>query len=331
MRIKVISPTHVGSGSRYAIFDYLYQNGKVRIIDYERAYLENEKIRRLIDGGKFDPRAASRYCKYEVDSFCAPDREILEHIKVAGKPYIPGSSLKGTIRTALLWKYLRDSNKKIRSKEELTHIEKGFFGGSAHDDFMKFLLVRDSHSVSLDNLAVYETVILTEKVKNDKLWMEPKTIKTRTEIRPIKIYTESLKPNTELNNVEIEVKSKNEKSKYLENWDNILAEFSKHVIGIEREFFERRNLTGELDTVLNFIDDIILKLDSGEILFRLGFSTGWLWKTIGSLLTKNERIELASKLQLNRGRKGKDFPKTRRVIRENGEYRWLPGWVQLFA
>ncbi|RLI81062.1 type III-A CRISPR-associated RAMP protein Csm5 [Archaeoglobales archaeon] len=288
MKIEVISPVHVGSGSGHATFDYFYQNGKVRIIDYERAYREDERIRRLIDSGRFDPRAASRYYKYEVDAFCNPDREIFEHIKVTGRPYIPGSSLKGTIRTAILWKYLRDNNKKVKSKEELSRIEKELFGKSAHDDFMKFLLVRDTDSVSLDNLAVYETIILTEKVENGKLCMKPKTIKTKTGIRPIKIYTESLKPGTELS-VEIKPR-KNGKLKYLENWAGAVAEFSKHIIEIEREFFEVRNLVGEFDVVLNFIDDVRSKLDSGEILFRLGFSTGGCGKQLDRCSRKRREL-----------------------------------------
>ena len=327
MKIEVISPAHIGSGSRFATLDYFYQNGKVRIIDYERAYINDERVRRLVDSGRFDPRVASRYYKYEVNAFCNPDREIFEHIKVAGRPYIPGSSLKGAIRTAILWKYLRDNNKKIKNRKELSQVERGFFGRSAHEDFMKFLLVRDTDSTSLYNLAIYETVILTEKTGSNKLYMEPKTIKTRSGTRTIKIYTESLKPGTKLRG-EIRAR-KGVKLEYLENWAEAVAEFSKHVIEIEREFFKIRNLAGEFDAILNFIDDVGSKLDSGETLLRLGFSTGWLWKTIGSLLTREERVELASKLQLNRGRKGRDFPKTRRVIRENGTYRWLPGWIKI--
>lgn len=325
MKIKVVSPTHIGSGSRYAVFDYIFKNGKVRIIDYEKAYVEDVRVRKLIDSGRFDPKVVSHY-KYEIDSFCEPSREILEHIKIGGKPYIPGSSLKGTIRTAILWKYLKDNNKKIKSRKELDNVEKEFFR-EAYDDFMKFLLVRDTDTVSIDKLGVYEILVLTEREENGQVYMEPKP-KRRT-------YLESLKPGTELN-LEIKIikklKSTERKLAYLTNWTDVVAEFSKHIVEIELRFFKDRNQKGEFDELLNFIENVKSEIDSGEILFRLGHSTGWLWKTIGSLLTSKERIEVANKLKLNRGKKGRDFPKTRRVVLENKKekkYKWLPGWIKV--
>lgn len=317
MKVKIVSPVHVGTGSRYAKFDYLYRNKKVRIIDYEKAYMENARVRRLINNGRFDPNAASQYYKYEIEAFCDPDREILEHIKVLHSPYIPGSSIKGTVRTALLWKYLNDRDVKVKSDGELRKIEREFFGRTPHDDFMKFLLVRDTKPVFADNLAVYEISVLSEVTRENELYLHPK---------PFKIFVECLKPDTKL---DVEIKIRGKESKYLEEWIDAVATFSKHVIGIEKEFFENRNADGKLDRLLSFIDVIESRLGSGDILLRLGFSTGWLWKTVGSLLTKDERIDLANRLRLNRRKKGKDFPKTRRVIKLDDEYTWLPGWIQI--
>ncbi len=324
MILRVISPIHIGSGDKLTRIDYLYRNGKVRVIDYEKAWSENERIRKMIEAGRFDPRTASNYYKYEVDAFCKPDRDILEHIKILGKPYIPGSSLKGAVRTALLWKYLRDKGSKVRSIEELKKVEREFFT-SNKGDLMRFFLVRDSEPVEIENLGIYETVILTERNGQS---LEEKTLGGG---RTLKIYTESLKPNTKL---EMGVGVNSKEFKELEDWKDKLLEFSRFVLSIDKEFFEKRN-DGRFDKILRFIDEIEGKLDSGKVLFRIGFSTGWLWKTVGSLLTKDERLEVAKKLRLSR-KFGTDFPKTRRVIvdyerspKNSRSYKWLPGWLEI--
>jgi len=302
----VFSPTHIGSGDRLTRIDYVYRNGEVRVIDYEKAWSEDERIRKMIELGRFDPKIAINYYKYKLDAFCKPDGEIMEHIKILGRPYIPGSSLKGTIRTALLWNYLKEKGLKIKSRKELRRIEQELFDRN----LMRRLIVRDSEMLSVKDLGVYEIVILSER--NGKT-LEEKMLRTG---RSIKIYVESLKPGTKL---KIDLKG--------DNWKDKLLEFSKFVLSIDRKFFEERN-DGRLDDILKFIDDVESKLNSGRILFRIGFSTGWLWKTVGSLLTREERLELAKKLKLSR-KLGTDFPKTRRVIVYNGVYRWLPGWLEI--
>ena len=317
MILRVVSPTHIGSGDKLTRIDYIHRNGKIRIIDYEKAWNENEKIRKMIEAGRFDPRIASNYYKYEVDAFCKPEGDILEHIKILGRPYIPGSSVKGAVRTALLWKYLKDKNLKVKSKEELRRVEKEFFA-SHSGDLMRFFLVRDSKPAEIESLGIYETIILSERDRQ----LEEKALKSG---RTLKIYTESLKPDTKLE-IDIKVNDKN-----LEDWMDKLSEFSKFVLSIDRKFFEDRN-DGRFDRILKFIDEIESKLNSGRILFRLGFSTGWLWKTVGSLLTREERLEIAKKLRLSR-KFGSDFPKTRRVIvdyeKSSRTYKWLPGWLEI--
>ena len=312
MKIRVVTPTHIGSGGVITKLDYIVMNGKVRVIDYYKAWEMDKRIREKIERGIFDPRECKNYYKYEIDAFCNPRRDIHEHIKVSGKPYIPGSSLKGAIRTALIWKYLKDRGMKVKSSDELKKVEAVF------NNIMRFLVIRDSESVDFNNLGVYEIAILSEK--GDSL-VE----------KEFKLYVESLKPNTELE-VEIITRDKDAKilkdknAEILKDWKNTLLEFSKYVLKIDKEFIERRN-DGRFDELIKSLEYIEDKLESGRILFRLGFSTGWLWKTVGSLLSRDERIEVAKKLGLSR-RFGTDFPKTRRVVVFKG-YKWLPGWLEI--
>ena len=333
MRIKVLTPLHIGSGSQLAPIDYRYRDGKIRVIDYEEAFMNDERLRSMIESGNLDPELAEDYFKYEVDSCRLTGKEkILEHIKVAGRPYVPGSSLKGLVRTAVLWKYLKERGRVVRNPNELRRVEKELFG-DPHRDVMRFITFRDSKPADVRSLAVYEIAVMTERRRGDALRLEPKNFR---------IYAECLKPGAE---VEMEVFTKtkldkledrlrsiirgwDEKKEYVENWKAIVTEFSKHVVEVEREFFSHRN-GREFDDVLKFLDTIERRIEEGRTVFRLGFSTGWLWKTVGSLLSRDDRVRVAGTLRLNRGRRGEDFPKTRRVVMSN-EKRYLPGWIEIY-
>ena len=89
-----------------------------------------------------------------------------------GKPYIPGSSIKGAIRTALLYSEISNNKEKYshywrrivsaepcQLKKELGNvandIETEVFG-SIKDSMFKALRISDSNGLSLDNLRVYQ-------------------------------------------------------------------------------------------------------------------------------------------------------------------------------
>ncbi|MGB9853120.1 MAG: type III-A CRISPR-associated RAMP protein Csm5 [Candidatus Kapaibacteriota bacterium] len=74
---------------------------KLSIFDFVKDFLKNNslsaELRNLIEN---DPQ----YCLYCIDSSTKPWKEVVEIIKLSNKsPYIPGSSLKGVFRTALLY------------------------------------------------------------------------------------------------------------------------------------------------------------------------------------------------------------------------------------
>ncbi len=315
MKIRIVSPLHIGNGNQLLDIDYVYENGKVKVVDYDLAYEKGDiNIKRMLERGIFNPNQVKKFVKYELDAYCTIPRRarINELIKMEHGIYIPGSSVKGAIRTAILWKYLKDKNIKVKSREMLKRVERELFG-EPHQDFMKFFRVADSNILPIENAAVYSIAILTEKTVNGKIKLEPK---------PFSIIVECIKPRVEF---DIDIATKD---KRLENWDKVVTEFSKYVLEIEKEFFKARN-DGSLDNLINWIEKLKDRLESGEILLRIGFGTGWLWKTVGSLLSKEERLEVGYRLGLNRGRRGKDFPKTRRVIVEKNKFSSLPSWVEI--
>jgi len=184
--ISTLTPIHIGTGETYSEYDFVYAEGKksrkkflVRI-DMERLFrsLDDAQRKRFADklqtGGRFTLdaffreekithllRTTERYGSLLPKSYNQSERhEIRECIKTADVPYIPGSGIKGSVRTALLWKYASENTDEILSQleRELGNRTKKKFvlkkyadnlfvyrdGNSpALYDIMKFLLISD--------------------------------------------------------------------------------------------------------------------------------------------------------------------------------------------
>ena len=131
MKIHALSPIYIGSGEKIGKKEYIYMPWKQRVVipSIEKMYrdicgkgLENEFVNYMLDNtskgpslgqwlGKHGFRESDfeKWKKYELDggeaflSSTARPKEIEAFIKNAyGLPYVPGSSIKGMIRTALI-------------------------------------------------------------------------------------------------------------------------------------------------------------------------------------------------------------------------------------
>jgi len=126
--LNILSPLHIGSGgvispTGYLIDDYLY------IIDMEKLFLDADflKYRETFIKEAADSRylgdlapleLIKRHTLYraglkpETRTFLHDHPiEIKEFIKSAGRPYVPGSSIKGAVLSALLWYVLKEHAK----------------------------------------------------------------------------------------------------------------------------------------------------------------------------------------------------------------------------
>ncbi|MCW3142248.1 MAG: type III-A CRISPR-associated RAMP protein Csm5, partial [Methanophagales archaeon] len=125
--IEVISPVHVGSGGgispiEYVLEDKFYRADMDGLFADERfesdRFIEDAKVGALYLG-RFDSELAKEHVRYALD-ISQPTRtnlqgligkrssEVREFIKTKDDAYIPGSSVKGAIRTAILWWVLKN-------------------------------------------------------------------------------------------------------------------------------------------------------------------------------------------------------------------------------
>jgi len=172
--LKVITPVHVGAGKEkcwYPGSDYFYDKDKkvVRVIDQEKlGNLLNEKeilnFANAIENRKIDDfflylknTRKLPFNDFSKEYFMPfrPENEIKTMIRTGlGVPYIPGSSIKGSIRSALFgWAYnsnqdLRDEiensrREYIRNVNKLGNkIDECLFGG-INNNLMRLLQVTD--------------------------------------------------------------------------------------------------------------------------------------------------------------------------------------------
>ena len=189
--INVHSPLYIGSGQEYTKKEYIFENNTVSIVDLKKLsdliYKKNlfTRFSDFMTGNEKDLYKWLQSCfsQREIDSiihyfFSTSNVNFRkQEIKTCIKdpfchPYIPGSSIKGYIRTALLAleisrhpkDYSEFKNKFIScNKKELekltSDIEKTAFG-SFSESKMSGIIVSDSKPVSTDNLVLCEKIDL---------------------------------------------------------------------------------------------------------------------------------------------------------------------------
>ncbi len=139
--LEVLSPTHIGNGNKLSRLDYGVKDGNLYVFNLQRIMegMNERNIERLIsfmeDFGKdrsfqdlgdllkqeFRLTRWENLCSYIVPiaEHSGRIRDINENIKTGNRVYIPGSSLKGAIRTAITYCLLKHEGYKF----ELGHKE----------------------------------------------------------------------------------------------------------------------------------------------------------------------------------------------------------------
>jgi len=213
-KITTLSPIHISSGEEYENnFNMLYNNGFVYIYDefklaqfFIAKNMEIPKnfdtLKQKIEKFKNEIIASNLHIRKIESEFRRIDKALLENISTAGKPIITGSSLKGSLRTAILdclYERANDEVKdfkcetifsKLRKKEiDENRFQKRGRNIEAFDkDFanlFKYLKVSDSLS-KLDT-KVYKTI----NMKKDEDYQGNRERKVKSLVNLV----ECIKPN----------------------------------------------------------------------------------------------------------------------------------------
>jgi CRISPR type III-A-associated RAMP protein Csm5 len=338
-RLKTLTPIHIGNGNKLSNnFDYFIKGTQINVISFDRyiSNLSENEISKLesyietLEKGNsiFDLIRKPTYeeIKYSIIlNTQAPNpkvREIAEHIKTVLNEkgeygaYIPGSTVKGFIRLAILYKILKENANLVNCNENIKNTEDKILSAELQKHTLKMMTyfkVADSESISTKNLEVKNIIVTNSKNKISEF---AEVIKKDTEI---KISIEDKEFQEKLGKLDL-------KYKYLEtikNWKNACYEFSKSIIEFEKEFFKKKGLV----KLQNFYDRLEKENRSEAPLLRIGKYKGKISQTL-VLLYETNKEKYGCLFEDKKGQNNKNInplPKTRKITED-----YLPlGWVKL--
>jgi len=181
LQLETLSPIHIGAGQEkywQRGLDYYYKDKKVYILNQKKILLnlspqERSNFNTKVSTGKgvefldlfFSKNNLIDYSDFVYESSIPPQDDIRTHIRNGmGKPYIPGSSLKGAIRSAIFNHIINQERIPIRINDERegrerfkkpNELEKDVFGDITNN-LMHFIQVSDI-VVPQDYLSIQHT------------------------------------------------------------------------------------------------------------------------------------------------------------------------------
>jgi CRISPR type III-A-associated RAMP protein Csm5 len=376
IELEIQSPLHIGSGEEITHEELLFENGTAYVPDINNYFRDHpDEIDAFVDGveqgqppGLFFENI-QQYSRYAIELWATKNTVGRSPIKTvmknaADEPYLPGSSLKGAIRTALAYHALNN-------EQELDD-----FTGNAVDrlfrpeqddpkgDLLKCVTVRDSEPADPNDSLVLGEVKTYSLKENGE--MRAKRWSNYAELlRPGTRFTTEISVDTGLLNRMVETNRGRRQAETVLGEglteQGIIERIAEALRAFERATVdEERTLTGDFDDIEAFYR----RCEDGPPRLRLGFGTSYYSNTVANALPDTERISIQVDNRLGRGpfhencggtlrrdrRSGGRlfcprcntgdidspsdevtfrFPKTRRVVLRDGSPEYPLGWVDV--
>lgn len=186
LEITGISPVFIGSGDLYSQLDYIVEDQKVHLLNFNSLLSEiplnliDDLTKNILDNfsnNRWEGDVKNFLKEYDLDWKKHVEQshdligeigknELHQFIKTSDKLYIPGSSVKGAIRTCILFSILKN-NPTFRGREESSVLNyfndrniQDLIRTSAKDDLLRALIVSDLHlSDPRDNTKIVESSV----------------------------------------------------------------------------------------------------------------------------------------------------------------------------
>ncbi|MEA3375530.1 MAG: type III-A CRISPR-associated RAMP protein Csm5, partial [Chloroflexota bacterium] len=351
--ITVLSPLHIGSGRELLQgYDVVAHGGRTWRI-HEDALLDAT----LGGGEAFDHALVGRpasellkpedyqrhpeFFRYVIEgtpSAGTRGARVSEQIKdVFDRPYVPGSSLKGALRTVLFWGIHHaegrqpqlDRLKRSRSRASQP-LEQAVFGRDPNHDWLRALHVRDSKPLDPDEHLALHTVRVYPTASSQSSGLD--------------VDVEAVKPDAVFQTtVSLETYGFEDPEaarlgwRGKRRWIRDLTEVSKRHVG-ERLMTEARYFKEKSGPrrAMRFYDDLIkqlLELPDDTLFLQVGWGAGWESKTLGSsMLRQSDHAfeQLLNKYRMTKERNrrpGDPFPRSRHLALVDGRRALPMGWL----
>ena len=376
-QLEIITPVHIGSGETLSHIDGYYANGQWYYINLERVLahpsadlnaLTSEMGRRdfrwehHLRQRNIDPAEVSMY---SLSCPQSPEEvEIREAIKgIHDQPLIPGSTLKGAIRTALLGEIVSVSDKVYeksrdhldklikqgprgnpRREQPARQIETLSFGRDPNRDLFRALQVSDTGLLKNDALEIGMAWTMTLNQSNELVQKIDRGREYKNFIQQIRteqrltftlkiddfLFREREKERLGFNDLQQET---------LQDIAEVCRSAMDQLIRGERDFYNYYKFP-EIANIYDKLLDLNDTLPEGAFLLQIGWGTGYNANTVTNLFTDGEEssvdwMDLRERFRLGESRSGRgvyderEFPKTRRIL-YRGQNPLTPlGWVKI--
>jgi len=319
IKITILTPVHIGSGVKLKKgIDFFIKKDKFGVVDDKKilSIIGEDQIGiwvSAIDKGEsILPYIEKRKPGYKLTDISkrvypltstsgTKDAREMMHTPL-GNPIIPGSSLKGAIRTAL-WDKYGDANIKLDDIINIWHgnisykdknLSKKIFGKNPNKDILRFLQITDAifHNDNCGKVEVVNVLTLKNdgwKIKHFEEYAECISPESNADFR-IKIAKDTLIKNINKNFIKNDNKTNSLQS--ISGLFSICNDYYKKMLDKEIEFFKQDiDLKNDekLDKYLSILKELrntAENLKNGCIL-RLGHGTGYRFMTGNKIDSEN--------------------------------------------
>ena len=373
-QIETLTPVHVGSGDNLQHIDGCYDKGKWHRINLDKVLADSatdlNNLTSAMGQRGFrwtkhlqNPEA---FATYSLPCLHSPEEvEIREAIKhIDHRPFIPGSTLKGTIRTALLWDLINESNEHYketlsnleklagqesrgnpRNERPARGIEKNVLGEDPNRDLLRALQISDTAPIEVSALEIGTAWTVTLDSNDDLVQKVERN-------REYKTFVEQIQKEQRLPfSIKIDKWLLKQPAKKGLGFDKVQKNALHSIAAIcntnarfwmeeEQGFFDDYALTEIADCydgLLNALDS----LTDGAFITQIGWGSGYNANTITRLFAEGEDVpenllmDLRKRFRLGQSRSQpgtydeREFPKTRRIF-YRGQNPVSPfGWVKI--
>lgn len=334
LEITTLSPLHIGCGDTLERdFDYAIHNSQTWVIDhdalaevvYSRSSQEFQRFLDAVPPAQFltpaDFRPDSplfRYVMRGAPRAAATGSAIQSHLKNPfDQPYLPGSSLKGAIRTLIFRHAFATSGKKLQPatldnnrKTAGQTLEQELLGRDPNHDLLRALHLADSAPISADNLLVVNAQVFNARSAGAPIALE--AIRSEATFHTTLTLDDYLFDDSQAS----QQLRLDRKRNWLTTLPVLANDQAQARLKQELQFYKTRprsRVAGFYRQLLGLIP----QLGSDRFLLQLGWGGGWDNKTLAYLVGPTEREALLKRyprLTIGTRQKGDPFPKSRRAV-----------------
>jgi CRISPR-associated protein Csm5 len=350
--VRTLTPLHIGDGDELKKdFDYAVANQHTYRLDVDailrakeaqvqlNAYGEYPPPQRLLEEGDYQLAKYFRYVLPGVPRSPKTDARVKSFIKdVHDRPYIPGSSLKGALRTALAWAGWDEVKPKLdraaigRSKSWAGQpLERKLFGPDPNHDLLRALHVSDLVNSANANasMMLVNAQVLTKKGAGSPVELE--AVKTKIEFHGTLTIDEVLFSEF----AERELHFANREHWFKELMPRIQAHSRARIEHLAAWYEAADNGA----SIAQFFRDLAkVKFGAQRAVLQIGWGAGWDAKTFGAHLQTDARLfeQIVADFRMHRAapgspprKAGDAFPRSKRAVMNLKEAKpYAPlGWV----